>query len=185
MIRNTLRPLTALALGLAAVSLGQAQDEGGATRTLVYSAKFVCKNVTGPNDATEISRAFGPGVYRTVLNLQNLSRNETRISIRVTEAHGLDSPLPGATGSADRILEPGEAVFVGCAAIHRLLRDTEAAPRRIDGFITVESTRRLSAAAVYSAVTRSPDVVNDGITLDVEHLRARVRLRDGSVVSDE
>lgn len=186
MIRNTVRPLAALALGLASVSTVQAQDvRPDAERTLVYSAKFVCKNVNAAIDSTEIGRAFGPGVYRTVLNLQNLGRGEARVSINATEAHGLDSARPGASGSVERILAPGEAVFVGCAAVNRLLGDPEDALNKIDGFITVESTRRLSAAAVYSAVTRNPDIVNDGITLDVEHLRARVRLRDGSLVADE
>ncbi len=181
MIRNIPRSLTLLALGLTAVSLTTAQERDGAVRTLVYSAKFICKNVTPAADRREIDRAFGPGVYRTVLNLQNLSRFNARVSIGVTEAHGLDTSAPGASGSVNRMLAPGEAVFVGCAAIQRLLVDSEANPRRIDGFITVESNRRLAAAAVYSAVTRTPEEPNDGITLDVEHLRAKVRLRDGSV----
>ena len=168
-------------LGLAVCLAASAQERPDVQRSLVYSAKFVCKNVTAANDTTDVARAFGPGVYRTVLNLQNLSRSPAELQIIVTEATGIDAPGRGDAARLERRLAPGEASFVSCRAIHRLLNDSEAAPRKIDGFITVESNRRLAAAAVYSAVTRKPDIPNDGITLDVEHLRARVRRTDGSV----
>lgn len=149
-------------------------------RTLLYSAKFVCKNVAVPA-TTEIDRAFGPGVYRTVLNLQNLGRGGASLRIGVQEATALDAVAPGASGAVEYVLSQGDAIFVNCRQIQRILGGSEEAMDKIDGFIVVESNRRLNAAAVYTAVTRSPDVENDGITADVEHIRAKVRRRDGSV----
>lgn len=158
----------------------QAQDAPpDLERSLLYSAKFVCKNVTIPA-TTDIGRAFGPGVYRTVLNLQNLGRGEADLRIRVREAHAIGAS-PGASGGIGTVLAPGEAAFLNCRRIQRILGGSEDVMDKIDGFIVVESNRRLNAAAVYTAVTRDPDIANDGITIDVEHIRAKVRRRDGSV----
>lgn len=178
-----IRSIGMLALGLAACLAATAQDRPTPTvdRTLVYSAKFVCKNTTPPDDPSEAIRSFLPGVYRTVLNFQNLSRDPAVVRMVVTEATGMDSAALGSAGRIERVLAPGEANFLNCSAIQRILGGDAANPRKVDGFVTLESNRRLAAAAVYSAVTRSPDIANDGITLDVEHLRARIRRSNGTV----
>jgi len=177
------RSLGTLVLGLALCLVASAQERTAPAveRSLVYSAKFVCKNVTAPTDASEAARSFLPGVYRTVLNLQNLSRERAVIRIVVTEATGIEAPTPTTAGRIERVLAPGEANFLSCAAIQRILGGDASDQRIVDGFVTLESNRRLAAAAVYSAVTRSPEIANDGITLDVEHLRARIRRSDGTV----
>jgi len=178
-----IRTIGMFAFGLAAclAASGQDRPQPAVDRALVYSAKFVCKNVTPPDDPSEAIRSFLPGVYRTVLNFQNLSRDPATVRMIVTEATGVESPSTGSAGRIERVLAPGEANFLNCSAIQRILGGDAANPRKVDGFVTLESNRRLAAAAVYSAVTRSPQIANDGITLDVEHLRARIRRLDGTV----
>ncbi len=175
--------LIALSLSAATPALAQEDDSN---RRFKYTAKFVCKNVT-PLPDIETDRAFGPGVYRTVLNLHNVNRAEpTDVVVRVIEAHSIGNTTPGEKGRLQHALRPDEAVFVNCRAIQRILGSPEDDAVKVDGFVIVRSDRRLDAAAVYSAVTRSPNAPNDGITLDVEHLRGRVvRLNDGGEDSEE
>jgi len=168
--------LIALSLSTAAPAVAQDDDSN---RRFKYTAKFVCKNVT-PLADIETDRAFGPGVYRTVLNLHNANRTEPAdVVVRVIEAHSIANTTAGDSGRLQRALEPDQAVFVNCRAIQRILGSPEDSADKVDGFVIVRSDRRLDAAAVYSAVTRSPDAPNDGITLDIEHLRASVVRRDG------
>ena len=167
--------LIALSISTAYPALAQEDDSN---RRFKYTAKFVCKNVTALADI-ETERAFGPGVYRTVLNLHNADRSEPAdIVVRVIEAHSIGAITPGDKGRSQHTLEPDEAVFVNCRAIQRILGSPEDDVAKADGFVIIRSDRRLDAAAVYSAVTRSPDGPNDGITLDIENLRERVVRRN-------
>ena len=157
-----------------------AQDENTLnTRTFVYSAKFVCKNAGPP--VTDAGRAFMPAVYRTVINVHNLHAEPIRIKIRAVEAHSIKNPVPGASGRVEKRLAPGQAVFVSCGAIQEILGDAPEAQNKVDGFVTIASPRRLDAAVVYSAVTRTPLEPNDGVTIDVERLRPKIVWVDGRV----
>jgi hypothetical protein len=165
------------ALGTAAIALRAQQPAPDAVRVFTYSAKFVCKSIESPAAGDAID-AVGQGVYRTVINLQNTAADPARISVHAVEAHSIATDSGGATGTVDKVLRPGEAIFVACPAIQRILGSPEDPPSRLDGFVNIVSTRRLNAAAVYTAVTRTPRGPNDGISMDVEHLRARVRRID-------
>lgn len=157
-----------------------AQEEGvDPNRTFVYSAKYVCKDAGVP--ATDAGRAFTPAVYRTVVNLHNLHAEPVTVVFRAVEAHHVDNPVPGASGRIEKTIEPGQAVFIGCAKIQEILGDSPDNPDKIDGFVTVASRRRLDAAVVYTAVNRSPIDPNDGVTIDVERMRPKIVHRDGRV----
>ena len=171
-------------LGVAATTLSAQTDDPDTTRTLLYSAKFVCKDAGVP-PANDTARAFGPAVYRTVVNLQNFHGRPVDIVIAAVEATGVNDPNPGVTGRVERTLEPGEAMFVSCHAIQEILGDAPDVQRRIDGFVNIRSPRRLNAAVVYTAITREPFEVNDGVTVDVERIRAKILRRDGTVVVEE
>jgi len=164
-------------LGSSAFTLPAQEPAPNIVRVFTYSAKFVCKSIESPATGDAID-AVGQGVYRTVINLQNTAADPARISIRAVEAHSIATDGGGASGEVEKILRPGEAIFIACPAIQRLLGSPEDPPTRLDGFVNVVSTRRLNAAAVYTAVTRTPRGPNDGISVDVEHLRARVRRID-------
>lgn len=165
-------------LGTSAAALrAQEQPAPDALRVFAYSAKFVCKSIESPA-AGDAGDLVGQGVYRTVINLQNTAADGARVSIRAVEAHSIATDTGGAAGEVDKLLRPGEAIFVACPAIQRILGSPEDPPSRLDGFVNIVSTRRLNAAAVYTAVTRTPRGLNDGISVDVENLRARVRRID-------
>ena len=143
------------------------------------------QNVTPVSDI-ETDRAFGPGVYRTVVNLHNANRSEPAdIVVRVIEAHSIANPGPSAKDRLQRTLEPDEAVFVNCRAVQRILGASEDNADKVDGFMIIRSDRRLDALAVYSAVTRTPNGPNDGITMDVEHIRERIVRRSLDDEADE
>lgn len=158
---------------------GQTEDPDH-TRTFVYSAKFVCKNAGFP-PSSEAAPAFTPAVYRTVINLHNFHARPMNIVVSAVEAHSLANPNPGVSGRVEKTLEPGQAVFVSCNAIQEILGDLPDVHNRVDGFVNIVAKRRLGAAAVYTAVNRSPIDPNDGVTIDVERIRARIVRRDGSV----
>jgi len=172
----------ALVLGLLSLVsttlFGQVENVDN-TRTFAYSAKYVCKDAGVP--ATDAGRAFTPAVYRTVVNLHNLHARPVTIVIRAVEAHQIKNPVPGASGRIEKTLAPGQAVFLGCRMIQEILGANPDHPDKIDGFLTVASPRRLDAAAVYTAVNRSPIDPNDGVSIDVERLRPKILWRDGRV----
>lgn len=164
-------------LGSAGYTVSAQEPAADAVRVYTYSAKFVCKSIESPATGDAID-AVGQGVYRTVINLQNTSGDAARLSLRAVEAHSIATTGGGAAGEVEKVLRPGEAIFIACPAIQRILGSPEDPPTRLDGFVNVISTRRLNAAAVYTAVTRTPRGPNDGISVDVENLRARVRRID-------
>ena len=50
-------------------------------------------------------------------------------------------------------------------------------PQRIlDGFVTLVSNVRLDVAAVYTGVSRETNGRSDGVTIDVETIRPRIRV---------
>ena len=181
-LRQRSKVVRVLLLGLfivAATTMYAQEEDALDTRTFIYSAKFVCKNAGIP--ATDVGPASTPSVYRTVINLHNLHAEPVGLVIRAVEARGLNSTVPGASGRIEKRLKPGEAVFIGCNAIQEILGGVPDVHNKVDGFVTVASKRRLDAAAVYSAVTRSPIVANDGVAIDVERLRPKIVWRDGTV----
>ena len=171
------RVLLLVVLGSGAAALQAQTSPPDAVRSFTYSAKFVCKSIESPAAGDAID-AVGQGVYRTVINLQNTAGDAARISVRAVEAHSIANDTGGAAGDVEKVLRPGEAIFVACPAIQRILGSPEDPPSRLDGFVDILSTRRLNAAAVYTAVTRTPRSPNDGISVDVENLRARIRRID-------
>jgi hypothetical protein len=164
-------------LGSAGFTVSAQEPAGDAVRVFTYSAKFVCKSIESPATGDAID-AVGQGVYRTVINLQNTAGDAARLSVRAAEAHSIATTGGGAAGEVEKVLRPGEAIFIACPAIQRILGSHDDPPSRLDGFVNIVSTRRLNAAAVYTAVTRTPRGPNDGISVDVENLRARVRRID-------
>jgi hypothetical protein len=160
-----------------------AQTEAVAsTRTFVYSAKFVCRNVFDPSPS-ELSFDFGPAFYRTVVNIHNTSRVGADLRIGVVEATRMGSGQQGEAGGEGIGLRPNEANFVSCAEIRRLL--TLPSPQRIiDGFVIIESKVRLDVAAVYTGVSRQDNGRSDGVTIDVETIEPRIRLDAIADISD-
>ena len=164
-------------LGLACALAGglMAQDEAVApTRTFVYSAKFVCRNVfdVSPND---LSFHFGPAFYRTVVNVHNPTDRAVDVRLGVVEATRLGTGQMGSSGAEGLTLRPSKAIFISCSEIRRLLQ--LPSPQRIlDGFVTLVSKVRLDVSAVYMGVSRVPDGRSDGVTIDVETIEPRVRV---------
>ncbi|MCP5109830.1 MAG: hypothetical protein GY953_03225 [bacterium] len=167
-------------LCVVATTLSAQTEDPPTTRTFIYSAKFVCKNAGFPAP-TDAARAFTPAVYRTVINVHNFHAESMTIVIGAVEAHSVANPNPGVSGRVEKTLQPNQAVFISCNAIQEILGDLPDVQNRVDGFVNIVAKRRLTAAAVYSAVNRSHIDPNDGVTLDVERIRARIIRRDGSV----
>ena len=138
------------------------------------SAKFVCRNVfdASPSD---LSFNFGPAFYRTVVNIHNPTDGTVDVRVGVVEATRLGSGDTGETGAEGLTLRPGQAIFVSCGEIRRLLQ--LPSPQRIlDGFVTLVSNVRLNVAAVYTGVSRETNGRSDGVTIDVETIRPRIRV---------
>ena len=152
-----------------------AQDEAIApSRTFVYSAKFVCRNVFDPSPS-DLSFNFGPAFYRTVVNIRNPTDGAVDVRLGVVEATRLGSGQQGETGAEGITLRPGQAIFVSCSEIRRLLH--LPAPQRIlDGFVTAVSKVRLDVAVVYSGVSRETNGRSDGVTIDVETIEPRIHV---------
>ena len=86
----------------------------------------------------------------------------------------LSSGQQGERGTEGIVLRPGQAIFVSCAEIRRLLQ-LPAPQRIIDGFVTLVSKVQLDVAAVYTGVSREPNGRSDGVTVDVETIEPRSR----------
>jgi len=152
-----------------------AQTEAVAsTRTFVYSAKFVCRNVFDPSPS-ELSFDLGPAFYRTVVNIHNTSGAPAEVRIGVVEATRIGSGQQGETGGEGIGLRANEANFVSCSEIRRLL-NLPSPQRVIDGFVTIQSRTRLDVAAVYTGVSREDNGRSDGVTIDVETIEPRLRV---------
>jgi len=164
-----------LAVTLGNVASAQQPVTAPQTRTWVYSAKFVCRNVFSTS-ATDVSFDFGPAFYRTVLNLHNTGSNRAELRIRAVEATRLGGAI-GAVGHTAVVVAPQEAVFLSCADMRRILQ-LEDPQRRIDGYVIVESEQFLDADAVYTALSRRPDGSADSPSIDVETIRPRVKRSD-------
>jgi len=169
-------PMQAALLGLTCAAGLWAQDDAERPRrlrSLTYAAKFVCRNAVEPPPAG-LSFPFGPAFYRTVVNVRNPLPGAVDVVVKALEARGLENNQEPARGRIQLTLQPEEVVAINCADIRRIAEST--ADPVSDGFVVVESRRRLNVTAVYSAVTRDPNR-SDGVTLDVESIRPQPRFR--------
>ena len=147
-----------------------AQTEPTATRTFIYSAKYVCQDV--PALSTEPPLRLGPAALRTVVNVHHWGEQRIKVGIKVIEARGLGDSDGLAAGRTMTVLRPMDAVFIDCRDIARILGDPI---RRSDGFVVVETDRRIEVTAVYTAFNRRFDAPGEGVSIDVETIRPRVR----------
>lgn len=159
-------------IGLATVAGSNliAQTEPTATRTFTYSAKYVCKDVPVP--ATEPALRLGPAALRTVVNVHHSGQERIKVGIKVIEAHGLGDPNDRVAGRTMTVLQPMEAVFIDCRDVARIL----GGPIRVsDGFVVIETDQMVDVTAVYTAFNRRLDAPSEGVSIDVESIRPRVR----------
>ena len=159
-------------IGLATVAGSNliAQTEPTATRTFIYSAKYVCKDVPVPS--TEPALRLGPAALRTVVNVHHSGDERIKVGIKVIEAHGLGNPNDLQAGRTMTVLQPMDAVFIDCRDIARILEDPI---RASDGFVVIETDRMVDVTAVYTAFNRRLDAPSEGVSIDVESIQPRVR----------
>lgn len=174
--------VAALVLAGALGSAVSAQDTDAVpvTRTWVYSAKVVCKNVISPS-LSDVTFDFGPAFYRTVLNLRNRSGRAVKLSVRAVEATRIGASSIGAQGRVQAELGPNAAMFIGCQDVRRIL-GLENPGFRVDGYLIVETQALLDSDVIYTSLSRRTDARADAASIDVEPVRPR--LKDSSVLSD-
>ena len=162
--------VTLIGLATVAGSSLTAQTEPTATRTFLYSAKYVCKDLPVP--ATEPPLRLGPAALRTVVNVHHWGEERIKVGIKVIEARSLGDSGDLEAGRTMTVLRPMDAVFIDCRDIARILGDPS---RRSDGFVVLETDRMIDVTAVYTAFNRRLDAPSEGVSIDVETIRPRVR----------
>jgi hypothetical protein len=130
--------------------LALAQEGAPSRAPYIYSARFYC--------TTDSDQGL-PGNCRdcwdTEIGLTNSGREMANVTIWSVEARPvLSDPPPTRSEPAIELeLAPNDAVRLSCAAINRLLPAVEMLGRsrraQPNGFLRVESDRRLKAVAVY------------------------------------
>ena len=152
-----------------------------------HVAKFVC----GADPQPAFVRVV-PGFYATTVAIQNIDRRTADIRMRVSLSFPPPVLAPGpVSADIETSLEPGAALQVDCAEIFGIpgsqtpdgnpvfstffpgMAPGVGFPPYIQGFVTIETRRRLEVAAVYTAAdgTLGEDLVVRSI--DTERIPAR------------
>jgi hypothetical protein len=155
-----------------------AQDaEKPDTKLLAYSARFYCSQ---PQDRTLPGNCSSVECWDTEIALANPGRLAANITIWVVEARPIsqDPPPTRSEPAIELTLAPNDAVRIGCGSIDRLLPAEEMLGRarkaQPNGFLRVESDKRINAVAtyVYRLTTSTSQGEGAGVGVDVVELKA-------------
>lgn len=107
-----------------------------------------------------------------MVNVHHWGEERIKVGIKVIEARSLGDSGDLEAGRTMTVLRPMDAVFIDCRDIARILGDPI---RRSDGFVVLETDRMIDVTAVYTAFNRRLDAPSEGVSIDVETIRPRVR----------
>ncbi len=122
-----------------------------------YAVKFICtSNIPGTSQTTD---ALLPGAYQTAVNIHNPWEKEVKIRKKLASTIHISKYLEGE-------LKPDGVERVVCSQIS----DFEVQLiHGFEGFLVIESDRRLDVVAVYTTAENGGQVVS----LDVEYIKGR------------
>lgn len=146
------------------VSAQGASDDNRPT-SFVYSAKFLCGTVEGPDSAGAVAEPpVKPGNYATDIDIHNFQNETVELAVTVTTDQFRRS---GETQTLR--IGPDSSTQLSCRDLVELLGREIASRSFVKGFVEVETETEVEIAAVYtskSVETRreSPDV---GTTVDL------------------
>jgi len=161
-----------------------------AAQVLVYSAKFLCGTMVGPDEATpERESAVKPGNYATAINVHNFASKDAKFikmavladtqqkRQKAEEAQPPQEVGRKVSARDDEYLAAGDALEIDCPDIVTLFNGTRfegfiKEVKFIKGFVVIESEVELNVVAVYSAsVVRGRWLsLGAGMGLDVEYV---------------
>jgi len=144
--------------------------------TYVYTAKFVCISAPVGAATDETAKRFGSASYITVLNFLNPGDQPAKLGVVATRATPFGSAVAGGKRRAQSELAAGSAEYISCVDIRAMMQIPDAATS-FDGYVEIESNRRLEADAVYTTVNIASSVGPVQSSVDVEPVRMKVRRR--------
>ena len=150
-------------------NMAEAESEAICLR-FEYAAKFVCGEGEEPG-----SLLVAPGRYRTIVNIHNFQSRPVPFFKKLALAYPPAEQAPGAVLpiGIDR-LEYDEALKADCEDLRRRLFDGALPGGLIEGYLVVQSPRRLDVDAFYSAAAPSSDgTPGPARSIDVESVAER------------
>ena len=132
-----------------------------------YVAKFTCGF-----DPQDVLFRVLPGQYATSVAMNNSNNRKSKIRVSVSLSFPPGALQAGPTSAPlDFELQPNEAASVACDQIPTaFFSDTELGPPYIQGVVIIESNRRLSVLATYTAAEANPDGTFSIRSVDVERI---------------
>ncbi len=143
-----------------------------------YAAKFVCgANRPGTSLAHNL---FRPGTYATTVNVHNPNGRSVRLRKKIALVNQFTPQVPGQISKfMEDKLAGDQALGVSCDEIAKFEIAEPPTHGIVDGFLVIESTKRLDVIAVYTAggsggtVETGDDSSARVQSIAVEHVRER------------
>lgn len=145
-----------------------------------YPAKMICGKQTNPEDLSAILGAYG-----TTINVHNPNDERVHVFIKLAMARPPGELEPGPVLPIDLVsFDYDEAFAVDCEAVKKRLFDGVLPEPLLDGFLVLQSARRIDVTGVYSSASVNADgQVGAHSSLDIEDIRRR-RLRPPQPLPD-